>query len=226
MLSAPSNVKRNYNQSVNKEFNENLTISHMKTENRFEGVASGSPVKKDQRLSRLRREFGFINRNSQEFKTFSDFEKSAKIKPNPLTGSKLLDWVSTNLINQDQKINYMLLKETKHKKTDTLNQKDKPSPKVNMLHNTFRTSYNCNSESNMIWSDKPHPKGTDFTTPSTNVNSKINYWIDPTNTQRVVSGMKKLDDKNPKLFNKVNAISEFYQITHAYNPNQSKEYAA
>lgn len=91
LLSAPSNISRNYDQSVNKDFNENLTISHMKSENRYDEIASGSPVRRSDRLTRLRREYGFVNRNGTEFKTFSELENSAQLKPKAGTGSKLLE---------------------------------------------------------------------------------------------------------------------------------------
>jgi hypothetical protein len=127
---------------VNKDFNENLTIIQMKSENRYDEVASGSPVKREQRLTRLRREYGFIDRNGKEFRTFSEMEKSTNLKPKPATGTKLLECMTSRLMNEDQKLNYLLLKETKHKKTDTLNQRTRAPKKLNLFAEQFRTSYN------------------------------------------------------------------------------------
>lgn len=115
LLSAPSNVSRNYDKNVNKEFNENLTITHMKSENRYDDIQNGSPVRRDQRLARLRKQYGFVNRNGKEVQTFSDLQVSADFKPKPVTGSKLLECMTSRLINEDQKINYFLLKDGKHK---------------------------------------------------------------------------------------------------------------
>mmetsp|Transcript_16394 Transcript_16394/g.14319 ORF Transcript_16394/g.14319 Transcript_16394/m.14319 type:complete len:87 (+) Transcript_16394:339-599(+) len=48
--------------------------------------------------------------------------------------------------------------------------------------------------------------------------------IDPINPERKLTGSKKLDFGNPKLFRKINGISEFNQITHAFNANVNKDY--
>ena len=121
------------------------------------------------------------------------------------------------MINQDQKINYLLLRDGKHRKTDTLNQNaTTPTLKVNIHNLPFKTSYNAGSESKFIWSDKPAPKETNYNNRSTT--------YDPTNTQRALGGHKKLDFNDPKLFTKVNGISEFNQITHAFNSNHNKDY--
>lgn len=90
LLSAPSNIGRNYDKSINKQNNENLTMNHMKTENRYDDVASGSPVQRGQRLSRLRKDYGFIDRNGTQFKTFSEIEKSINPKSNTASNDPLI----------------------------------------------------------------------------------------------------------------------------------------
>lgn len=78
LLSAPSNISRNYEKAVNKNNNENLTVTHMKGGTRYEGIESGSPVRREQRLAKLRKDYGFVDRNSTQFKTFSEIEKAVK----------------------------------------------------------------------------------------------------------------------------------------------------
>ena len=144
LLSAPSNVSRNYDKAVNKNNNESLAVNQMKSENRYDGVATGSPVKKDQRLARLRKDYGFVNRNGTHFKTFNELEKSVSPKARTaIDNIQLSESHTARVLNQDQKINYLLLRETKHKKTDTLNQNSKQPPqKLNIFTSPFKTSYN------------------------------------------------------------------------------------
>lgn len=102
-------------------------------------------------------------------------------------------------------------------KTDTLNQNPKqPMQKANIFQMPFRTSYNINAQSSIDWSERPKVQETSCNTPST--------FYDPTNTQRVINHNKKLDFSNPKLFRKMNGISEFNQITHPFNVNPNKDY--
>lgn len=122
------------------------------------------------------------------------------------------------MINQDQKLNYLILKEGKFKRTDTINQKYiKPRPKHTQFENPFQSVYNSSSESKFIWSDKPAPKVSMYNNPG--------QKYDIINTERASTDYKKLDFETPRLFRKVNGISEFAQTTHAYNPNQNKDYA-
>lgn len=124
LLSAPSNIGRNYDKAVNKKNNEALIMSQMRKSDDYDDLVSGSPVKRDQRLARLRKDYGFIDRNGTQFKTFTEIEKykNPKVKTAAVNG-KLAECNTVRMMNQDQKINYLFLKEQKHKKTDVLNQK-------------------------------------------------------------------------------------------------------
>ena len=122
---------------------------------------------RDQRLSRLRKDYGFVNRNGTEYKTFSEMETAV----NPIQSAenpKFLDFAVSKLINQDQRINYLFMKEGKHKPTDTLGQRNKKPMLKQSLQNPFKTSYNGSSESNIIWSEKPIAKELNFNNPSIN----------------------------------------------------------
>mmetsp|Transcript_5137 Transcript_5137/g.4919 ORF Transcript_5137/g.4919 Transcript_5137/m.4919 type:complete len:343 (-) Transcript_5137:363-1391(-) len=144
LLSAPSNISRNYEKEVNTSNNEALIRSQLNAHPIYDEVASGSPMKRDQRLARLRKEYGFIDRNNPQLKTLTDTNKSAS--PNPRTESGNITIMESNTaraLNQDQKINYLILKEGKHKKTDILGQKSKnPPQKVNLFTTPFKTDYN------------------------------------------------------------------------------------
>mmetsp|Transcript_4280 Transcript_4280/g.4026 ORF Transcript_4280/g.4026 Transcript_4280/m.4026 type:complete len:85 (+) Transcript_4280:470-724(+) len=48
--------------------------------------------------------------------------------------------------------------------------------------------------------------------------------IDPLNPMRALKTQKKLNITNPKVFKKINGISEFHQITHSFNSNANKDY--
>lgn len=216
LLSAPSNFNKNYDKGENIKFNEALTLSQFKPDNGFNGVEAGSPERKDQRLTRLRKDYGFIDRNGNEFKTFADMHKSMNLKTISSDNSKFLDFLTAKLMNQDQRINYSLLKEGKHKATDTLGQKSKKPSQKQMFKNPFKTVYSTSSESKIIWSDKQVFNELNFNNPS------INY--DPLNPFRFLGQHKDLDFNNPKTFVKVNGISEFTQITHPFNSNHNKDY--
>jgi hypothetical protein len=217
LLSAPSNFIKNYDKQENIKFNEALTLSQFKPDNGFNGIESGSPEKKDQRLTRIRKDYGFIDRNGAEFKTFEEVHKSMNYKTIPSDNSKFLEFLTTKLMNQDQRINYALLKEGKHKVTDTLGQKSKKSSLKQMLkNNPFKTVYNTSSESKIIWSDKQTLNELNFNNPS--------CQHDLLNPDRFMGKHKVLDFSNPKMFVKVNGISEFNQITHPYNSNHNKDY--
>jgi hypothetical protein len=47
LLSAPSNISRNYSKHTNNKFNENLNKKHVNSQTNFEGLTSGSPYKKE-----------------------------------------------------------------------------------------------------------------------------------------------------------------------------------
>lgn len=232
LLSAPSNISRNYDKSVNKQNNENLTVTHMKNDQRYEDVQSGSPVRREQRLSKLRKDYGFIDRNGTQFKTFSEIDHAATSRMGKTKQNKAQTAVSDSIkfqecntarvINQDQKINYLLLKETKHKKTDVLGQKTgSPSQKLNLFTSPFKTSYTCNSQSNIIWSDHSKPKNADSRDVSANGRAST---IDPLNPDRAVKAVRRIDFEKEGVFKKVNGVSEFNQITHLYNKNPNKDY--
>ena len=80
LLSAPSNIGRNYDKSTNKKNNENLTLNQMNSIINYDEIASGSPVQRDQRLSKLRKYYGFVDNNSSQFKTFTEIEQSVNPK--------------------------------------------------------------------------------------------------------------------------------------------------
>ncbi len=144
LLSAPSNISRNYEKEVNNNNNESLVLNELKSHARYDGIASGSPVKRDQRLARLRKEYGFINRNATQSKTFNNTAQSTSPKARTAADSiKMIESNTARALNQDQKINYLILKESKHKKTDVLGQKAKnPPQKINIFTTPFKTSYN------------------------------------------------------------------------------------
>lgn len=196
-----------YHDLVNTEFNENLTIGQMKGNQKFDGIASASPFPRNERLHALRKKHGFVDHNGKEFKTFSEIQKSTKLKGKAAPGSKILNCLTSRIINEDQKLNYLMLKSGKFRKTDTINQKfRKPLPKESLKRNPFQNVYSSVSESKICWSDKKQSKEMNFN----NHGSKF----DPINTQRHVKGFKNLDYGDNKLFTKVNGISEFNQITH------------
>ena len=115
-----------------------------------------------------------------------------------------------------------MLKDAKHRKTDVLGQKTgSPMKKMNIFTSPFKTSYNCNSQSNIIWSDHSKPKKGDSREVS--ANGRISS-IDPLNPERAVKLGKKLDFEKEGVFKKVNGISEFNQITHLYNKNPNQDY--
>ncbi|CAI2367218.1 unnamed protein product [Moneuplotes crassus] len=223
LLSAPSNISRNYEKDVNTSNNETLILNELKPHMRYDDVASGSPVKQDERLSRLRKEYGFIDRNNPQIKTLNDKGKSTNPKETSKTDNiKILESNTARALNQDQKINYLILKESKHKKTDVLGQKSKKPPqKLNIFMTPFKTTYNCNSQSNIIWSDFSKPKHSETSQISMNGRSST---IDPLNPMRALKTPKKLNITNPKVFKKINGISEFHQITHSFNSNANKDY--
>jgi hypothetical protein len=170
----------------------------MKSDKNYDEIASGMPVKKDQRLTRLRKDYGFVDRNGQEYKSFMEMTKStAPPKMKTADMRRSVEDQTSRWINQDQKINYMVLKEGKFKRTDTINQKySKPRPKISQRQNPFTAVYSCNSETKFIWSDKPAPKVSTYN------NSGSKYDI--LNTARPSVDPKRLDFETPKLFRKVN----------------------
>ena len=177
----------------------------------------GLQKNKDQRLARLRKDYGFMNRNGEEYKTFADMAKSSQPKLKTTDSTKLLNCPSSKLINQDQRLNYLVLKEGKFKRTDTINQRYiKPRPKNVQRQNPFQTAYTVNSQTKYIWSDKPAPKVSLYN----NSGSKH----DILNTERASLDSKSYDHESPKKFRKVNGISEFTQTTHAFNPNPNHDY--
>lgn len=98
LLSAPSNFTRNYDNTVTKNYNENMLIAQTAPEQRFD-IISGSPQRPDQRLARLRQRYGFINRNSAELVKLPDADaaKTAKIKAK--NAPKLLQSLTSVSIN-------------------------------------------------------------------------------------------------------------------------------
>lgn len=116
----------------------------------------------------MRKDYGFVNRNGTEFKTFSEMETAMNQHTQSAENSKFLDFVTAKLINQDQRVNYIFMKEGKHKPTDTLGQRNKKPAFKQSFQSPFKTSYNCASESNIIWSDKPISKELNFNNPSIN----------------------------------------------------------
>jgi hypothetical protein len=143
-------------------------MNHLKPVVRYDGIESGSPERRDQRLARMRKDYGFVNRNGTEYKTFADMETILQPNAQSEENSKFSDFITAKLINQDQRINYLFMKEGKHKPTDTLGQRNKKPVLKQSFQSLFKTSYNCSSESNIIWSEKPISKELNFNNPSIN----------------------------------------------------------
>jgi hypothetical protein len=223
LLSAPSNIGRNYDKSINKKNNENLTVTQMNSINNYDEVASGSPIQRDQRLSKLRKYYGFVHDNGSQFKTFTEIEQSVNPKSKNASNNPVNSESNTaRLMNQDQKINYLLMKETKHKQTDILLQKTNgPPKKLNIFTSPFMSTYSVNSQSNFIWSDHSKPK--DIGQSNVSKNGRVSS-IDPINPDRVVNSPINVDFSHPKLFKKINGISEFKQMTHAFGQNPNRDY--
>ena len=139
-----------------------------------------------------------------------------KSNSNLAEGTSVVD--NVRVLNQDQKVNYMLTRESKYKLTDTLNLKSEAAfQKLFQNMKPLKKEYMSNAQSNLIWSEREHSGKRAINHQSTS------YDIFSQAPQKQHNSKPSMGQPS-QVFAKVNGISEYAQATRLTSPNYNKDY--